>query len=295
MTDDATVAMNLDATRAISPATAKPDISVAKPASVSVKQAAPVPAVPVRRGRSAYLAVAAAALLIAAAGGWFYVQRLQPQASVKEETRVAEAPLPQAPAPEPPPQPPAPVPPPSPPAAAPRPAAPPAVASAPEPPKPAPAQPNPVPSLPATPVKAATMLKGFSDPVLKAVLAQPGLRGRVETLLGLGGCDWRVNANAGNQGTIRQAGAYLNKMDDDALQETLGSGELLDRIDVMFGRGSCAVTQQTGNATSGFPQQDTSRGATGGPYTNGVPPGNYGRGQTGMPPIPGGGYGGLVP
>jgi hypothetical protein len=130
------------------------------------------------------------------------------------------------------------------------------------------------------------MLRNFSDPVFKATLAQPGLRGRVETLLGLEGCDWRVNANAAGQATTRQAGSYLNTMSDDALTQTLNDGALLDRIDVLFGRGSCAYggTQQQGDGTAGFPKQNNSNRDPGPqPYSQG-----------GAPGFPGG-YGGFNP
>jgi hypothetical protein len=141
------------------------------------------------------------------------------------------------------------------------------------------------------------MLKKFSDPVFKAALAQPGLRGRVETLMGLGGCDWRVNANAASQATSRQAATYLNGMDDDALRETLTDGEIFDRIGAAFNLGNCTVTSQTESTiTNGFPQQDNTNRYPGGAYPNGVP-GDYGP-RPNVPVVPGtpyGGYGGYGP
>jgi hypothetical protein len=113
-----------------------------------------------------------------------------------------------------------------------------------------PPAPPPIPPLPATPQKSIAMLRSFSDPVFKATLAQPGLRGRVETLMSLEGCDWRVNANALSQATPRAAGTYLNRMNDEDLRDTLNDSVLLDRVDAF--RNDCAVSPQ-GNTLS-FPE-----------------------------------------
>ncbi len=316
---------------AISPPSIRPAPSVV-PAPVSVKPATaeplrrevPEPATENRRN-AVYLGIAAALLLSVAAGGWFYFQNTGTPAA--PGTRVADVsppppttpapPAPVTPPPAPPPAaavvPPAPVPatpptavpaaPPAnslasnqPPAVAPTPVPPPAPAAPPPPPR------NPVPSLPATPAKAIGMLQNFSDPELKATLAQPGLRTRVETLLGLEGCDWRVNGATAGQTAMRQAGAYLNRMNDDALSDTLNDGVLLDRIDVLFGRNRCNVTRQpdSNNGTSGFPDQnDTGRNAGRDAY----PRGGFPSGQDpstprrGAPAIPNpyGGYGGFNP
>ncbi len=328
---DATVIMRPDVMRAVQSASVKPDAPVSMRLGVpaSVKSDAPAPRA-VGKGGAAYLALAAGVVLVVAAGGWFYLQTVQPVTTVKEVSLVDRAAPPSAgaiPA-----VPPAAAPstgagPAVPPATAPSPieqapsppngaagAARPAVpqASAPSPteqpstrpePRPAPpqqrtAQPNPIPPLPATPARAITMLKSFSDPVFKAALAQPGLRSRVETLMGLEGCDWRVNANVASQATTRQAGTYLNGMNDDDLRAALSDGVLLDRIDAAFGRGSCTFTQQTEPSTNGFPQPNNSKRNPGGSYPNGAP-GDYGQRPNGGGPIvpgtPYGGYGGYGP
>jgi len=324
---DPTRVMQLDATRAM------PSVSV-KPVSEKVKPVTPAQPAAARSGRSAFLGAAAALLLVVAAGGWFYMQRMGPVAPATEvrvaDAPVVPAPVPPSPPPSPaaPPvvAPPAANSPAAPPTAAaspaeqapnrpnpsvaagaPRPPAPPAVVATPKepsggPPPPPPAQqpqqraaePNPIPPLPATPARAITMLKGFSDPVLKAVLAQPGLRGRVETLMVLGGCDWRVNANVASQATTRQAGTYLNGMDDNELLAALSDGELLDRIGAVFGRGNCAVVPQAeGTANNGFPQPDATNRDAGVPNRNRVP-GDIGQQPNDrVPVVPGSPYGGF--
>ena len=142
------------------------------------------------------------------------------------------------------------------------------------------------------------MLRDFTDPVLKATLAQPGLRARVETLIGLEGCNWRVNPDAQRQPQTRAAANYLNRMDDDNLRDVLTDGEMTDRIDVQFGRGRCNVTrQQESTITNGFPDQsNTNRDP--GPYPGYQ--GDYGTRQNNgrrQPVVPGApyGYGGVVP
>jgi hypothetical protein len=93
-----------------------------------------------------------------------------------------------------------------------------------------PSQATLIPPLPATPARAIAMLDNFSDTALKAALAQPQLKGRVETLLGLGGCDWSVNTNAARQAATRDAATYLNTMEDGDLRAALTEAGLSDRI-----------------------------------------------------------------
>jgi hypothetical protein len=173
-------------------------------------------------------------------------------------------------------------------------------------PPPAPPQrnaeaPPPIPPLPATPAKSISMLMNFNDQLFKATLAQPGLRGRVETLLGLEGCDFSVNAAVSRQATARRAGAYLNRMDDDDLRDTLLNGAMFDRINAAFRRGPCYATSPDNNPVTQFPPPNT-QNQNDGPYPYGYPGGYgpglnpYGAPQMPVPGIPYGGYGpGSIP
>jgi hypothetical protein len=96
-----------------------------------------------------------------------------------------------------------------------------------------------IPPLPATLDGAEAMVQGLGDPVLKATLAQPGLRGRVDALLGFGGCDWTVNANLARQQTPKQAALYLDGLEDDALMAALTRNGMLDRLNTIFDRNNC--------------------------------------------------------
>jgi hypothetical protein len=151
-----------------------------------------------------------------------------------------------------------------------------------------------IPSLPATPAKSIGMLRGFNDQMFKATLAQPGLRGRVETLMGLEGCDFSVSAAVSRQNSTRQAAAYLNRMNDRDLRDTLADGSLLDRIDFVFRRNQCAVAGPENNPLTAFPPANRPN-PNDGPYPYGYP-GDYGRGPNvpgpGLPGGPYGGYGG---
>jgi hypothetical protein len=109
-----------------------------------------------------------------------------------------------------------------------------------------------IPPLPATPEKGVAMLRNFNEAQFKAILAQPELRIRVETLMGLEGCNWSVNAAASSQPVSRQAATFLGRMDDNDLRETLTSVTVQGRIDAAFGVGSCGATPP-GNTLS-FPE-----------------------------------------
>jgi hypothetical protein len=115
------------------------------------------------------------------------------------------------------------------------------------------------------------MLRSFSNPVFKAALAQPGLRGRVETLLGLEGCDWSVNETIARQATPRNAASFLNRMNDEDLRETLSNGIMLDRIYAAVGRGSCNVAGPENNPVTQFPTTNNNRNQDPGPYPYGYP------------------------
>jgi hypothetical protein len=143
----------------------------------------------------------------------------------------------------------------------------------------------PIPPLPATPKKAMAMLRNFSDPVFKATLAQPGLRSRVETLMGLEGCDWTVNAALSRQATPRAAGTFLNRMNDEDLRATLEDGVVLDRIDAAFRRGQCNFTPQADLPTTSFPPPINNRNQDPGPYPYGYP-GNGGQNRGAPPGVP---------
>lgn len=160
------------------------------------------------------------------------------------------------------------------------------------------ARPSPIPALPATPAKAMAMLRQFSDQQFKATLVQPGLRGRVETLMGLEGCDFTVAAAMIRQPTPRRAGAYLNRMNDEDLRDTLSDGAMFDRINAAFKRGQCAAASQSDNPVTAFPPANTNQNQNEGPYPYGYP-GAYGRGPipyaTRRVPVPGIPYGGYGP
>ena len=155
-----------------------------------------------------------------------------------------------------------------------------------------------IPPLPATPEKAIALLQNFGNAAFKAVLAQPGLRLRVETLMGLEGCNWSVSAAASREATTRQAATFINRMNDDDLRDALTSNVIQDRIDTAFGRGSCNVTRQTESTiTNGFPDQNGNDQS----YPGGLPGdlGTRGNGRRApnVPVVPGNpyGYGGVVP
>lgn len=160
------------------------------------------------------------------------------------------------------------------------------------------AAPNtPIPPLPATLDGAEAMVQGLGDPVLKATLAQPGLRGRVDALLGFSGCDWTVNANLARQQTPKQAAVYLDGLEDDALMAALTRNGMLDRLNTIFDRNNC-MDFPPQNRVLGFPDVPV-RSNQGGPmpygYT-GMSPYGYGGsyGYPGLSPYSySGAYGGL--
>ena len=125
------------------------------------------------------------------------------------------------------------------------------------------------------------MLRNFNDALFKAILAQPELRVRVETLMGLEGCDWSVNAAASRQPVSRTAATFLGRMDDNALRETLTNVTVQGRIDAAFGIGGCAVTPQ-GNTLS-FPDANNAIRDPGPAYVPGGYPGDNNGGR-GAPP-----------
>lgn len=99
-----------------------------------------------------------------------------------------------------------------------------------------PAQPQP-----ATPERATGMIKTMKDPELKAVLSQPGLRERVETLLGLGSCKWNVQANVAGQPATKTAASYLNELNDQDLLGVLSNSAFQQRLDAMLKQDECSM------------------------------------------------------
>jgi hypothetical protein len=156
-----------------------------------------------------------------------------------------------------------------------------------------------IPSLPATPAKSIRMLNSFDDRMFKATLVQPSLRVRVETLMGLGGCDFSADAAVSRSPATRRAAAYLNRMNDDDLHDTLSSGPMLDRIDAAFGRGECNVAGPDNNPVTPFPPAYGGQNGNDGRYPYEYPYGYpyaygrypYGPGPILPPNLPSGGYG----